>query len=80
MPIQTSCTKLIQRRARNGRGSRTRFVMVPAEYDVNAENPHILSAALATGLYPKLLNLNVNGLQTITSQQPVSMVSLALAA
>lgn len=62
-------------RARNARGNRTRFVPVPAEYDVNAESPHILSAALAAGLYPKLLNLNVNGLQTITNQQPVSMVS-----
>lgn len=66
-------------RARHARGLRTRFVTVPPDYDVNAENPHILSAALSAGLYPKLLNLNANGLQTITNQQPVAIVSRLLA-
>lgn len=67
---------MLIKRARRGRGSRTRFVSVPAEYNTNAENPHMLGAALAAGLYPKLLNLRVNGLQTITNQQPVSLASL----
>lgn len=48
---------------------------VPHEYNVNGENVNIINAALAAGLYPKLLNLNANGLQTITNQQPVAMVS-----
>jgi hypothetical protein len=50
-------------------------VTVPHEYNVNGENVNIINAALAAGLYPKLLNLNANGLQTITNQQPVAMVS-----
>lgn len=48
---------------------------VPAEYDVNSENITILNAALAAGMYPKILTLNASGLQTITNQQPVSMAS-----
>jgi len=53
-------------------------VSVPAEYDVNSENITILNAALAAGMYPKILTLNASGLQTITNQQPVSMVSIFL--
>jgi len=52
-------------------------VSVPAEYDVNSENITILNAALAAGMYPKILTLNASGLQTITNQQPVSMVRMS---
>jgi len=51
-------------------------VSVPTEYDVNSDNVTILNAALAAGMYPKILTLNASGLQTITNQQPVSMVSI----
>ncbi len=45
--------------------------------NVNADNLPVLSAALAAGLYPKLLSLDVGsgGLKTITNQQPAAIVS-----
>ncbi|ORY32822.1 P-loop containing nucleoside triphosphate hydrolase protein [Naematelia encephala] len=59
--------------ARYSRGSRTRFVTVPRDLNVNAENPLIMGAALAAGLYPKLLSLDGNALKTIINQQTVAI-------
>ncbi|KAI8995492.1 P-loop containing nucleoside triphosphate hydrolase protein [Trametes punicea] len=60
-------------RARYGR-SKTRFVMVPSELDVNSGNAAIVNAALAAGLYPKILAVDpVKGeMRTITNNQPAS--------
>ncbi|KII93254.1 hypothetical protein PLICRDRAFT_35442 [Plicaturopsis crispa FD-325 SS-3] len=60
-------------RARYGR-NRTRFVMVPPELDVNSSNPALVNAALAAGLYPKILSIDpANGqMRTITNNQPAS--------
>lgn len=50
---------------------------VPQESSTNAENLHVLGAALVAGLYPKILTFDASGgLRTITNQQPVSAVSL----
>ncbi|KAK4689978.1 ATP-dependent RNA helicase DHX29, partial [Tremellales sp. Uapishka_1] len=61
--------------ARFSKGFRTRFVSVPASSNVNAESPQIISAALAAGLYPKLLALDVSSgvLKTITNQQAAAI-------
>lgn len=64
-------------RARYSRCFRTRFVSVPSEVNVNAEKTHILEAALASGLYPKILTLDNGGLRTISNQQPVSIVRIS---
>ena len=61
--------------ARFSRGVRTRFVTVPPELNVNADNAHILGGALASGFYPKILSLDAGGLKTIINQQPVAIVS-----
>lgn len=71
-----SAVSSLRARARQTRGFRTRFAAVPEQYNMNAHNPHILNAALAAGLYPKLLTLHANGLQTISNQQPISMVGV----
>lgn len=64
-------------RARYSRAFKTRFVSVPPQFNDNAEDLHILGAALASGLYPKILSIDANGgLKTITNQQPTSIVSL----
>jgi ATP-dependent RNA helicase DHX29 len=64
--------------ARYSRGVRTKFVTIPTELNVNAENAQVLGAALAAGLYPKLINLDsAGGLKTIINQQPVAIVSLS---
>ncbi|BEJ01119.1 hypothetical protein CcaverHIS631_0509760 [Cutaneotrichosporon cavernicola] len=61
-------------RARYSRGFKTRFVTVPPQLNENAANERILSAALASGLYPKILTLDAaGGLRTISNQQPVSI-------
>ncbi|KAF8559205.1 P-loop containing nucleoside triphosphate hydrolase protein [Imleria badia] len=53
-------------RARFGR-NRYRFVMVPPELDSNSDNLTIVNAALLSGLYPKLIYVDVaNGLQMRT--------------
>ena len=72
--MSTRAISSLTHRARYSRGNRTRFVPVPSEYDANSENITILNAALAAGMYPKILTLNASGLQTITNQQPVSIV------
>ncbi|KAI9057120.1 P-loop containing nucleoside triphosphate hydrolase protein [Trametes sanguinea] len=60
-------------RARYGR-NKTRFVMVPNDLDVNSGNVPIVNAALAAGLYPKILSIDpVKGeMRTITNNQPAS--------
>ncbi|KAI0335964.1 P-loop containing nucleoside triphosphate hydrolase protein [Cubamyces sp. BRFM 1775] len=60
-------------RARYGR-SKTRFVMVPDDLDVNSGNAAIVHAALAAGLYPKILTVDpMKGeMRTITNNQPAS--------
>ncbi|KAH8120418.1 P-loop containing nucleoside triphosphate hydrolase protein [Phellopilus nigrolimitatus] len=66
-------------RARYARGYRTRFILVPSEYDRNtADNMALLNAALCAGLYPKLLTLSdaVSGqkaqMRTLGNNQPVA--------
>ena len=62
--------------ARFSRNSfRTRFVAVPQALNVNANSLPIVSAALASGLYPKILSIVSNELHTITNNQPVAIVS-----
>ncbi|KAI0374315.1 P-loop containing nucleoside triphosphate hydrolase protein [Pilatotrama ljubarskyi] len=60
-------------RARYGR-SKTRFVTVPSDLDVNSNNAAIVNAALAAGLYPKILALDPlkREMRTITNNQPAS--------
>lgn len=66
-------------RARYGR-SKTRFVNVPPDLDVNSGNAAIVHAALAAGLYPKILAIDpFNGegrtkgeMRTIGNNQPAS--------
>ncbi|KAF9452647.1 P-loop containing nucleoside triphosphate hydrolase protein [Macrolepiota fuliginosa MF-IS2] len=57
-------------RARWSRG-RSKLVAVPAELDVNSSNPVIINAALAAGLYPKILAFDPSKpeLRTITNNQ-----------
>lgn len=63
-------------RARYSRGFYTTFAQVPSELNANANNTPILEAALASGLYPKVLSMDAaGGLRTLTNQQPVSFVS-----
>ncbi|RXK37048.1 hypothetical protein M231_05636 [Tremella mesenterica] len=52
---------------------RTRFITIPAVLNINHDKPQILNAALAAGLYPKVLVVDGNGLRSITNQQPVSI-------
>ncbi|WRT66497.1 uncharacterized protein IL334_003456 [Kwoniella shivajii] len=62
--------------ARFSRGVKTRFVSVPPEFNVNANDVNILGGALAAGLYPKLLSLDLSSggsLKTIVNQQPVAI-------
>ncbi|KAI0361784.1 P-loop containing nucleoside triphosphate hydrolase protein [Trametes cingulata] len=60
-------------RARYGR-SKTRFVTVPSDLDVNSNNAAIVNAALAAGLYPKILAVDpLKGeMRTITNNQPAA--------
>jgi len=57
-------------RARWSRG-RSKLVTIPAELDVNSSNLAIINAALAAGLYPKLLAFDSSKaeLRTITNNQ-----------
>lgn len=53
-------------------------MQIPSEANVHAENLHVLGAAVAAGLYPKILIFDSSGgLRTITNQQPVSTVSIS---
>ncbi|RPD63094.1 P-loop containing nucleoside triphosphate hydrolase protein [Lentinus tigrinus ALCF2SS1-6] len=63
-------------RARYGR-SKTRFVNVPTDLDVNSGNAAIVHAALAAGLYPKILTIDPfkgdrGEMRTIGNNQPAS--------
>ncbi|KAL1693102.1 P-loop containing nucleoside triphosphate hydrolase protein [Schizophyllum commune] len=51
--------------------SRTRFVNVPSQFDVNSDNAFLVNAALAAGLYPKLLSVDrgSGAMRTITNNQ-----------
>lgn len=67
-------------RARYSRGFKTRYVTVPADTNVNAENSEVISASLAAGLYPKVLSIDASGgMKTLINQQPVAIVCLSLA-
>ncbi|KAF8898608.1 P-loop containing nucleoside triphosphate hydrolase protein [Infundibulicybe gibba] len=60
-------------RSRYGR-NRTRFVTVPEELNTNSDNYSLLNAALAAGLYPKILTIdNANRqMRTISNNQQAS--------
>jgi len=53
---------------------RTRFVLLPPELDIHSENTALINAALAAGLYPKILSIDtVHGhLSTVTNSQAVT--------
>lgn len=75
-PVSVDERPSSQTRARYSRGFRTRFVNVPYELNVNAEDVQILGASLVAGLYPKVISMDPSGgLKTIINQQPVSIVS-----
>lgn len=50
---------------------RTRFVNVPAEYDINSPNIGLLHAALVAGLYPKIFSIDWSTglLRTVTNNK-----------
>ncbi len=56
--------------ARYGR-NRTRLVTLPSELDMNSTNPLLVHAALAAGLYPKILSIDPKNaqLRTIANNQ-----------
>lgn len=49
-------------------------MLLPPEFDIHSENNALINAALAAGLYPKILRIDpVNGqLSTVTNSQAVS--------
>lgn len=64
--------------ARFGNRGRVRFVTVPPLYDQNSSNVPLINAALAAGLYPKLLSIvqakdGKDKLVTITNNQAVAL-------
>ncbi|CED84539.1 ATP-dependent RNA helicase A [Phaffia rhodozyma] len=52
-----------------------RFVTVPPAFDTNSEDTHIISAALASGLFPKILSIDPSSgqLRTFSNNQPASI-------
>lgn len=59
-------------RSRYGR-NRNRFITVPRDLDCNAGNATLLNAALAAGLFPKILAVESGGqMRTITNNQQAS--------
>ncbi|KAH7909118.1 P-loop containing nucleoside triphosphate hydrolase protein [Hygrophoropsis aurantiaca] len=58
-------------RARYGR-NKTRFVAIPSHLDENSSNSALVNAALAAGLYPKILSIDsTNGqMRTISNNLP----------
>ncbi|KDR85121.1 hypothetical protein GALMADRAFT_131855 [Galerina marginata CBS 339.88] len=54
--------------------NRTRFAPIPVELDVNSNKPALIHAALAAGLYPKILSIDPKGghMRTITNNQHAS--------
>ncbi|KAI0051742.1 P-loop containing nucleoside triphosphate hydrolase protein [Auriscalpium vulgare] len=59
--------------ARYNRG-KTKFIAVPAELTAQSNNAALVSAALAAGLYPKIISINPSSgqLSTITNNQTVA--------
>lgn len=59
-------------KARWSRG-KSKFVTIPADFDLNSSNSAIVNASLAAGLYPKVLAFDPtkNELKTITNNQSV---------
>ncbi|KDQ19932.1 hypothetical protein BOTBODRAFT_125441 [Botryobasidium botryosum FD-172 SS1] len=53
-------------KARYSRGNRTRFIYLPSELDQSPSDNVMLNAALAAGLYPRVLSLR-NGIQTMNN-------------
>lgn len=70
VPKMTSHMLILLSRVRYSR-NRTRFVTLPTGLDRNSTNTALLNAALAAGLYPKILAIDgTNGqLRTITNNQ-----------
>ncbi|EJT99916.1 P-loop containing nucleoside triphosphate hydrolase protein [Dacryopinax primogenitus] len=62
-------------RARYHRSGKVRFVAVPTVCDENSNNFDIIHAALAAGLYPKLLSIDPNNgsLRTLGNGAPTSI-------
>ncbi|KAH9835693.1 P-loop containing nucleoside triphosphate hydrolase protein [Rhodofomes roseus] len=60
-------------RARYSR-NRTRFVTVPPDMDACSGNAHLLNAALAAGLYPKILSIDpsTGALKAVSNNQAAS--------
>ncbi|EIN14170.1 P-loop containing nucleoside triphosphate hydrolase protein [Punctularia strigosozonata HHB-11173 SS5] len=59
-------------RARYGR-NKARFVTIPPELDANSGNIAIINAALAAGLYPKILSIDGKAqMRTITNEKAAS--------
>jgi ATP-dependent RNA helicase DHX29 len=58
-------------RARYNRSSRVRIVSVPDHLNSNASSVHLLNAALAAGLYPKILSVDstTGQMRTIANNQ-----------
>ena len=59
--------------ARFSSRQRVRFVSIPPDLNTNAQNnsPWAINAALAAGLFPKLLIVEKGKMQTLGSSQPV---------
>ena len=59
--------------ARFSSRQRVRFVSVPPDLNTNAQNssPWAINAALAAGLFPKLLIVEKGKMQTLGNSQPV---------
>jgi ATP-dependent RNA helicase DHX29 len=62
------------RSARYSRSNRVRLVDVPDHLNSNANSVHLLNAALAAGLYPKILSIDsITGtMRTISNNQAAS--------
>lgn len=63
--------------ARFSRGWKTHFLELPPGLNQNADDEAMVNAALAAGLYPKLLvvDLSNGGLKTLINNQAISIVS-----
>ncbi|EPQ28968.1 uncharacterized protein PFL1_03258 [Pseudozyma flocculosa PF-1] len=73
---QRELTKLRYRSGGGGANVRKpRFVTLPAELDANSTSIAMVHAAIATGLYPKLLHIDPKSyqLRTIGNNQPASV-------
>ena len=57
-------------RTRYGR-TKTKFIIVPNELDTNSSNTPLVNAALAAGLYPKIILFSGGKWVTLANNQPV---------